>query len=858
MTKRHFQSQILVFLQILIVSFFCILSYSVAQNFKKIQFSSAQSDHQYSTLFINLDSISNVLLQIDQIQKNSAETKPLIVAHYNTLSEQFNSLTQLSVQDEYLKNNIELKNKIITTNNNSLEFVNSIKDRIVNSKKNDPVLLKSYTKAYNQLKSEMSQAAGTSLLNYNSETLLFLFSLVGFGLSTILFLIINLFFQKKQKNEFFKTESQLKTFLNIINNMSEGVIVTNKYGFFTYYNQSALDIIGNNINDIHYQSSIELLGFYNLQKQKVTKNNLPFYTALQKNIFNDEEFFVRNIKNPDGLYISASNGFFTDQKGDTAGSVVVLKNISHKKQLEALWIKEKESAIEGSKKKSDFLASMSHEIRTPMNGIIGLTTLLNETPLNNEQKDYVGTVKRSAHALLSLINDILDHSKIEAGKVDLAPENFNLKLLIHDILENFKFIASEKNISVFCNYPQNLNEFFLADGHRLRQILMNLMGNAVKFTQMGQVELKLDFNHSDTPKNTTTKIKFQIIDSGAGMEPIEVEKLFQRFFQTKSGVKFGGTGLGLSISKQLVDLMGGQIGVDSTVNVGSTFWFELTLQNAEVQSTESTQYTLSNLENAFTGKILIAEDNLINQKVASQYLKKLGFEVTVANNGAEAVQFFKNGSFDLIFMDCQMPVMNGYQATQKILELQSHLSASTPIVALTAEGTSGEKTKCFAAGMNDFLNKPLVFEHLVTLLKKYFRNALLNIQNTDESNNSEIFKLSSIMVGDKLLLEVLFEDYLTSVPELILSIKTAFQNNDTESIKAAAHTLKSASATLSASNVSDICNKLENFSPDSELLGLCPLIDQLEIEYTMSIDEIQKTITAIKNTHLKNIQKASA
>lgn len=854
MTKRLFHSQILLFLQILIISFFCLLTYSITCNFKQIQFATAQTDSPYSDIFKNLDSITNVLTQIDQLQKNSTETQQLAILHYNQLSEQFNALTQQTVQNEYLKNSIELKNKIILTNNKSLEFLNSIKDKLANTKKNELVLLKPYAEGYILLKTEITQHAGTSFLNYNAQTTLFLFSLFGFTISTLLFLTINVFFQKSQKNELFKTESQLKTFLNIINNMSEGVIVTNKYGFFTYYNQSALDIIGNNINDIHYESSIELLGFHNLDMKKVEKNNLPFYTALQKNILNDEEFFVQNVKNPDGLYISASNGFFTDQKGDTAGSVVVLKNITHKKQLEALWIKEKESAIEGSKKKSDFLASMSHEIRTPMNGIIGLTTLLNETPLNSEQKDYVGTVKRSAHALLSLINDILDHSKIEAGKVDLVPENFNLKLLIHDILENFKFVASEKNISVLCHYPQDLNENFMADGHRLRQILMNLMGNAVKFTQKGQVELKLDF----IPINAGTKIKFQIIDSGAGMEPNEVEKLFQRFFQTKSGVKFGGTGLGLSISKQLVDLMGGTIGVLSTVNVGSTFWFELTLQNAQAESPVTTQLTLSNLENAFSGKVLIAEDNIVNQKVASQYLKKLGFEVAVANNGEEAVELFKNNSFDLIFMDCQMPVLNGYQATQKILELQSRQSKTVPIVALTAEGTSGEKTKCFAAGMNDFLNKPLVFEHLATLLKKYFKITSPVTENTNDSNTSEIFKLSSIMVGDQLLLEVLFEDYQVSSPELIQALQTAFKNKDTEALSAAAHTLKSASATLGASKVSAICQKLENFLPDSELFNLNPLIAQLEIEYSMSIDEIRSTIFEIKNTNMKNTQKVSA
>ncbi len=769
-----------------------------------------------------------------------------LISEYNTLSNTFNTNVAEINQIESLKTNIELKNKIIAAHNRSLNFVDQIQKQIsgFNKKNTNPKNSEDYLIQYAEIKTE-------PLRHLNSPTFQFFCLLAIFSITSLLSFVFNYLWQNQIQAEVFDVDAKLKTFTSVIDNMSEGVVVTNPNGFFTYYNQAALDIIGTEVKDVHYPSSIDLLGFYNSEQQKINKNKILFYSALKKETLTDQEIFVQNNRNPEGIYISASSGFFSNQRGETAGSVVVMKNVTHKKDLEKLWLKEKESAIEGSRKKSDFLASMSHEIRTPMNGIIGLTTLLKETSLNCEQRDYVGTVQRSAQSLLSLINDILDHSKIEAGKVDLISANFNLKLLIKDICENFKFICAEKNIQMVCHYPESAGEYYLADANRLRQILMNLIGNAVKFTTQGAVELKLNIN------TARQKIKFEITDTGTGMEPHEVERLFQRFFQTKSGIKFGGTGLGLSISKQLVDLMQGEIGVSSIANVGSTFWFEISMPVGTQPAHENQLLTLANLENIFKGKILVAEDNIVNQKVVSQYLKKLGFTVDIANNGAEAVSLFQTEKYDLIFMDCQMPVMTGYQATQNILQLQSNRSNCVPIVALTAEGTSGEKAKCFAAGMNDFLNKPLIFEQLATLLFKYFKSAPIQIDGQQDQkkykNNLEIYKLAEIKVGEQLLLEILFEDYQSSARQLIDAMKSALQTDNKSEISEAAHTLKSASATLSAMAVSEICQKLENLSTDTENSNYEPLLIQLEIEYTKSIGDVQKIIFEIQHQ-----QKASA
>lgn len=813
---------------------------------------------QKSELNLFIEKFQSQISQLDRVQQNIGVTPtPKLIETYNAISNDFNRIAVEVLETPELKENPILKNTVISANNQTTEYLDAVKKQLSTSKKNIAAA-EPYLKNYVSLQTEISNANGIS---FGRNQILFfpILSLLGFILFSAATLILGFRILMDQKNKLFQTESELKTFKSVINNMSEGVIVTNPLGYFTYYNQAALDIIGSHIHDINFESSVRLLGFHDTNGNPISKKELPFTTGLQKTLSTDQEIFVKNSKNPEGIFISASNGFFVNQKAETAGSVVVMKNITHKKNMEALWIKEKEAAVEGSKKKSDFLASMSHEIRTPMNGIIGLTTLMNETPLNPEQKEYIGIIKRSANALLSLINDILDHSKIEAGKVELVHENFSLKVLTHDVIENFKYICSEKNIAIHCNYPAELNQYFVGDGNRLRQILMNLIGNAVKFTPQGQISLNLSL----TEKNNHQEILFEIQDTGVGMEPHEVERLFQRFFQTRSGLKFGGTGLGLSISKQLVDLMGGTIGVHSQINQGTTFWFKLNLEKGFEQNIEVANFSLAYLENVFTGNILVAEDNPVNQKVVYQYLTKMGFSVDLANHGKEAVEMFQAKSYDLIFMDCQMPVMTGYAATQEIIQLQSARANCVPIIALTAEGTSGEKAKCFAAGMNDFLNKPLVFEQLALMLTKYFKTQKnVSLEPAKESSSekevAEIYKLSELKVGDQLLLEILLEEYKTSSLDLIQNMKKAITDQNDNTLTMAAHTLKSASATLSATQVTQLCEQIENLNIPLDINQRLQLIEDLTKEYTESIVQIQNTISEIKNHQMKNQQRASA
>lgn len=781
----------------------------------------------------------------DDIRTNlRTEKKNIAIEQYNKVANDYNAINQEIMDSKFFAANPDLRKSFIEANNAaSVSLATTFE--LLSSKTPYRELASnsaSFVARYEALKKHPS-ITDFSFKSFNKPTLQFLIGLMGFSILSVLSVFSLIRSNRKMSNLLIQKESELKTFLSVIDNMSEGVIVSDRFGFFTYYNQSALEIIGPNIKDLYYQSSLDQIGFHDLQGRKLEKIELPFHKAVNKNIVTDQEILVNNPIHPNGLYISASNGFFVDNKGDTLGAVVVMKNISHKKQLEELWKKEKELAIDGSKKKSDFLASMSHEIRTPMNGIIGLTTLLSESELNEQQSEFVSIIRRSANSLLALINDILDHSKIESGKIELVQNNFDVKFLVKDITENFKFSCAEKNNEIKVEYPDSLNNYFLADENRIRQILMNLVGNAVKFTSNGTITIKIDVQ-KDSEKNS--RLRFSVNDTGPGMDKTELDRLFQRFFQTKTGIKFGGTGLGLSICKQLVDLMQGKIGVDSQPGVGSTFWFELDLVKGVNEINSSKNIKLSDFANTFSGHILVAEDNIINQKVISQYLNKLGFTVDMANNGAEAVELFQNSPYDLVLMDCNMPVLNGYDATRKINELQSHISPKkqVKIIALTAEGQITGMSKCLEAGMSDFINKPILIEEFISVLKKYCSG----FQKTS------LYKLKDLTVGDQMLLEVLLEEYSQSTPPMIESMLKFYDTQDYESLSDMAHSLKSASGTLGAKKVQAICQIIEDVKHKPDLINIKNVLLDLENEFKISLIEIQHEVQLIK----ASASKASA
>ncbi len=373
-----------------------------------------------------------------------------------------------------------------------------------------------------------------------------------------------------------------------------------------------------------------------------------------------------------------------------------------------------------SQAKGEFLANMSHEIRTPMNGVIGTLQLLEDTELSSEQKEFVKTAHTSADGLLAILNDILDISKIEAGKLNFENIAFDFKQIISDIVVLHAQKAELQGVRLRQDIDEHLPDAVIGDPTRLRQIIMNLVSNALKFTREGEVCISIDVvSHN----GKQVELKIAVSDTGIGIPEAAQQTLFNAFTQADGSTtrKYGGTGLGLAIVSQLVSLMRGQLGVDSVENEGSSFWFIAGFECAEKALAKEALTEDKKELLQLNAKVLLVEDNPVNQMIASKMLEKVGLKAVLANNGVEALQILNEQSFDLVLMDCQMPEMDGFDATRAIRQqdMKNLKNVSLPVIAMTANVMSGDRERCLEAGMNDYIGKPVQRDHLAAVLKKW-------------------------------------------------------------------------------------------------------------------------------------------
>ncbi len=555
-----------------------------------------------------------------------------------------------------------------------------------------------------------------------------------------------------------------------------------------------------------------------------------------------EGSYMINLKRKDGSVFPAEIHVRNINYNGINARVVCVRDITDKLMMERELRLALDKALEASRLKSQFVANVSHELRTPLNAIMLMNELLEKTTLAPEQKEYIELIKTSAETLLSLINDILDLSKIEAGKLMIEEIDFDLMLQLSEVVSMFRPQATQKGLDLYCHIDNNIPKVLKGDPTRIKQVLMNLLGNAVKFTNQGSVSVNVVIHSSDTNQDIYTLL-FQVADTGKGISQEKQEAIFESFTQEDGSVsrRYGGTGLGLTISLNLVRLMGGTMWVDSEVGKGSTFYFTLPLKKGSLSLVERSlikdrqdedDIQLASLQKL---KILLVEDNLINQMLTKRLLQIHGHNVRTVSNGIDALwALTEEGDFDLVLMDVHLPELDGIKTTKIIRGIENYQGIAVqnpniPVVALTANAMKEDIQQCLDSGMNDYLTKPFKYADLMRVI---YRN-LLNRKDkggiaemdehkgeaigADNENLIDRAKALELLGGDEEMLDQVYDMFVGYVPDQIRELKDALSSNDLERLGRISHSLKSNAGTIGCERLRAEAYKMEMAAKVSDL-----------------------------------------
>jgi len=645
------------------------------------------------------------------------------------------------------------------------------------------------------------------------------------GIGTFLIIIIVLFFLSRDERRIQRSE---RKFRDVFTASPFAIVITDlKTGKIQSINEEFTFMFGFTEKDVKGYSMVDLGALSQEDRTMIIEDVRVNGTSRNK------EFQFRT-KSGDIITTLFSNIILDID--ETPSILALFSNITELKKLQHELVTAKELAEKSVREKDVFLANMSHEIRTPMNAIIGFSDLLKSTSLEDEQKDFLNVISNAGENLLVIINDILDFSKIESGNLTMEKRPLNLKVLLEYTKKLLLLKADEKQIGLNFYYESDLPEFIIGDQVRLNQILINLIGNAIKFTEEGKVEVR---TRTVSKNGNECTLEISVKDTGIGIPEDKLETIFERFKQGDDNTtrKYGGTGLGLSITKRLIELCGGQIKLNSKIGVGSEFIIQIPFEMAQ-KVTDADITSEAQIDKICGLNILIVEDNELNQKLAIRILKKAN-TVSLAVNGQEAIDRVKYQQFDIILMDLQMPVMDGYTATKYIREV---LKNTTPIIALTAHSIGEEKGKSLEYGINEYLSKPYKAHELLQKIQNQIQagkenNSKIKIEIKEEApideKNNKLYDLSLIQENsdnDKEFIQESISIFLRDMSNNIDVLKNSLLEEKYEDIRKLAHKMKSSLSLFKADKAVELCKKIEASSEDNVIASsIHELIDSVTL-----------------------------
>ncbi len=643
-----------------------------------------------------------------------------------------------------------------------------------------------------------------------------------------------------------KLKIREEKYRSIIANMNLGLLEVDTDEKILYANQCFCEMCGYELEELVGKKASKLFSKGENMEMMESKNE-----ARKKGISDAYEIAIKNKRGQLRWWLVSGAPRY-DDNGQLVGSIGIHLDITDQKQLEIDLIDAREQAELSAKVKETFLANMSHEIRTPMNAILGMANQLAKTNLNDKQHFYLDTITSASENLLIIINDILDLSKIEAGKLTLEKIGLDLKAVIKRAMQVLMHKAEEKGLTISnSKFDDNTAPILIGDPYRLNQILLNLIGNAIKFTEKGSIDIRCTLLQET---NNSQTILLEVEDTGIGMDETFVKNLFEKFTQEDTSItrQYGGTGLGMTISKDLIELMGGNIKVKSKKGHGTNISFSIEFEKGTTLDLPVKNSNFALDTNMLMGKkILIVDDIDINRLVATTILSNYGAITLEAANGSEAIDVIKEETIDLVLMDIQMPIMNGFEASQFI---RQNITTELPIIALTANAIKGDNEKCFEAGMNDYISKPFKEEDLLKTISIWLDGQTTPILNQNSSNMqpiSNLYDISGIQAisrGNNDFVLKIVKMFVSQTPAFVEDMKLKYIGRDLKDMAAVAHKIKPSIENMGIASLHEAIREIERLGKeenDSELLPT--LLQQVENTLHLVIEALTKDFELANN-----------